>query len=76
MTKIIAALRGIQPNRIAVYLTGIAGLLTAVAPAVASLDTTSAVGAFVGFAGIVQIVDRYLKGWQAHEERQHYSPSE
>ena len=57
------------PNRIAVYLTALAGLLTAVAPAVANLNTTSTVGLATGFAGIVVIAFKWLTGWQAHEAR-------
>ena len=70
MKNLLARIRAIKPNRVAVYLTTAAGLATAVAPAVADLDTTSAGSLAVGFAGIVLVVDRFLKGWQAHEERQ------
>lgn len=57
------------PNRIAVYLTAAAGLLTAITPAVADLDTTSTAGLVGGFIGIAGIVHKFLEGWQRYEER-------
>lgn len=59
----------IAPNRVAVYLTAAGGLATALAPAVAGLDMTSTAGVIAGFAGVAAVVDRWLKGWQAHEYR-------
>lgn len=59
----------IAPNRVAVYLTAVAGLCTALAPAVANLDVTSTVGAVGGLAAVAAVVDRWLKGWQADEAR-------
>lgn len=58
-----------MPNRIAVYLTALAGLLTALAPAVANLDFTSTVGAVGGFVGIAVVVQKWLEGWQKYEDR-------
>lgn len=57
------------PNRIALYLTTIAGLLTALAPVVADLDTTSTAGLIGGFAGIALVVQKWLDGWQKYEDR-------
>lgn len=62
------------PNRIAVYLTGIAGLLTALAPVVANLDLTSTFGLVGGFAGIALVVKQWLSGWAKYEERTALEP--
>lgn len=59
------------PNRLAVYLTALAGLAAALAPAVANLDLTSTVGVAAGFAGITTVVHKWLEGWQKDEERYH-----
>lgn len=74
MKNLVAALRGVKPNRVAVYLTGLAGLCTAIAPAVANLDTTSTIGAVSGLAGVVTIAYKFLTGWQAHEAREAVPP--
>jgi hypothetical protein len=58
-----------KPNRIAVYLTAIAGLLTALAPVVADLDWTSTAGVIAGFVGVAGVVAKWLDGWQKHEAR-------
>lgn len=57
------------PNRIAVYLTGLAGLATAIAVPVAELDTSSTVGVVGGLAAIVGVAVKFLEGWQRHEDR-------
>lgn len=57
------------PNRVAVYLVAIAGLLTALAPAVADLDWTSTAGVLGGGALILGIASKWLEGWQNHENR-------
>lgn len=69
MQSILNALQGVNPNRMAIYLTALAGLATAIAPAVAGMDTSSTAGVIAGFLGIAATVDRFLKGWQAHEAR-------
>lgn len=58
-----------QPNRIAVWLTALAGLLTAISPVVANLDWTSTAGLIAGFVGVVGVVAKWLDGWQKHEAR-------
>jgi hypothetical protein len=60
------------PNRVAVYLTSLAGLLAALAPVVADLDLTSTVGIVGGLGGVVLVVRKWLEGWQKHEERAFY----
>jgi cytochrome c oxidase assembly factor CtaG len=70
MKKIIEAVKGLRPNRVAVYMTSAAGLLTAAAPIVADLDTSDVVGMASGLAAIVAVVDRFLRGWQRHEDRE------
>lgn len=57
------------PNRVAIYLTAAAGLLTALAPVVADLDTSSVVGLVGGFAGIAVVVREFLVNWGKYEER-------
>lgn len=61
-----------NPNRIAVYLTSLAGLATAVAVPLADLDTTSTAGLIAGLAAIAGVVSVWLKGWQKHEERESF----
>jgi hypothetical protein len=57
------------PDKVAVFLVSLAGLLTALAPAVADLDLNSTIGVVGGFLGIVGIVRKWLEGWQMFEER-------
>jgi hypothetical protein len=57
----------LTPNRVAVYLTVVASLLTALAPTVADLDTTSTASLIAGLAGVVVVVVKWLTGWQQHE---------
>jgi hypothetical protein len=56
------------PNRLAVYATIAAGILTAVAPLVADLDTTSTATLIAGLAAIVVAVVKWLTGWQNLEK--------
>lgn len=56
------------PNRVAVYLTASAALLTALAPAVADLDLTSTATLIAGLAGLVTVVCKWLTGWQTDEQ--------
>lgn len=62
------------PNRVALYLTSLAGLGAAVAPVVADLDLTSTIGVIGGLAAILGVVRKWLEGWQAHEEREAFPP--
>jgi hypothetical protein len=57
------------PNRLATYLTIAAGVATAIAPAVADLDTTSVITLGLGLGGIVGAFWKWMTGWQQHEER-------
>lgn len=59
-----------KPNRVAVYLTALAGLAGALAPVVANLDTRSTVGVLGGLATILTVAVKWLDGWQKHEARQ------
>lgn len=63
------------PNRVAVYLVSLAGLLSALAVPLADLDTQSVVGVTAGLASIVAVVDRWLKGWQQHASRPALDPA-
>lgn len=56
-------------NRVVVAVTFVAGLATAVTPAVADLDFTSTAGVIAGFAGITTAASIFLLGWQKHEAR-------
>jgi len=60
----------LAPNRIAIYLTVLASIFTAIAPMVAELDTTSVVSLVTGLAGIVIVVFKFLTGWQSFEARE------
>lgn len=53
-----------QPNRIAAIVAVLAGVLGAVAPLIADLDTSSVAGVIAGLVAIVAVVDRFLKGSQ------------
>jgi hypothetical protein len=59
----------LYPARVASLLAGAAALLSALAPAVANLDTTSTAGALGGAAVILGVLDRFLVGQRAHEAR-------
>ncbi len=56
-----------SPNRIAVYLTAAASLLTAIVPIVADLDLSSTVAILGSLAALVVVVQRFLIGWQQYE---------
>ena len=61
----------------AVYLTALAGLLTAVTPAVANMDTTSTAGMVTGGLMILGVAVKWLDGWQKHEQHlQHVANDE
>lgn len=62
------------PNRIAVYMTSVAGLLTALAPVIANLDLTSTFGLVGGFVGAALVVKQWLDGWAKYEERTALEP--
>lgn len=59
-----------SPNRVAVYLTAVAGIAGAVSVPVANLDTTSTVGVLGGLVTVLGAVVKWLDGWQKHEARQ------
>lgn len=58
------------PNRVAVWLTSLAALSGALAPAVADLDLSSTVGIIGGLAVLLGVVRKWLDGWQAYEKAQ------
>lgn len=60
----------IPANRVAAIFAVIAGVLGALAPIIADIDTSSAAGLIAGLLVIVATVDRFLKGSQAHEHQQ------
>lgn len=60
----------IPANRIAAIVAVIAGVLGALAPVLADLDTTSVAGLIAGLLAIVATVDRYLKGSQEWDRLQ------
>lgn len=64
------------PNRIAVYFTIAAGLASAIAPALADMDTTSVAGVIAGVVAIVTATTTFLFGWQKHEARQAALPAD
>lgn len=55
------------PNRIAVYLTSIAGLLGALSVPIANLDISSTIGIASGLAAISTVAYKWLDGWQWYE---------
>jgi hypothetical protein len=57
-------------NRVAAIFAVVAGVLGALAPIIADIDTASAAGLIAGLLAIVATVDRFLKGSQAHERAQ------
>jgi protein-S-isoprenylcysteine O-methyltransferase Ste14 len=58
------------PNRVAVYLTVLAGIITAVLPTLADMDWKSTAGVMSGLGAIVVAAVTFLIGWQRHEARQ------
>lgn len=57
------------PNRLAAYMTSVAALLAALAPAIANLDLSSTVGVLGGAVVILGVFREWLKGWREHELR-------
>lgn len=58
----------LNTGRIAAGMGAIAGLLAALAPIVANLDTTSTLGVVGGAAVIVTAIVKWLDGWQKYEQ--------
>ncbi len=56
-------------NRVAAIFAVLAGVLGALAPIIADLDTSSTAGLIAGLLAILVPIDRFLKGSQAHEAR-------
>ena len=56
------------PNRVATLIAIIAGVLTAVVPAVANMDWTSTAGVVGGGFAVVVAIVKWLQGWQNHEQ--------
>lgn len=57
-------------NRIVVILTVITGLVGAVVPVLANMDTSSVAGWIAGLGAATTAVITWLLGWQKHEARQ------
>ena len=51
------------PNRLALYITGAASLLAALAPVVADLDWTSTAGIAAGLASFAAVMYKWLDNW-------------
>ena len=58
-----------NPNRIAVYLTAAAALITGVLAVWGELDWTSLVGILGSLGALLGVVVKWLTGWQQYEER-------
>jgi len=58
---------GLNKGRIVTYLGAIAGLATALAPALGNLDFASTGGLVGGMLAIAFIVSKWLDGWQKYE---------
>lgn len=54
-------------GRIVAVLAAVAGLATALAPALANLDFASTGGLVGGMLALAAIVSRWLQGWQKYE---------
>lgn len=62
----------LTPNRVAVFLTAGAGLLSALAPVVADLNLTDTTQILGSLAAVVVVVHKWLSGWQQYEHRSYY----
>lgn len=63
----------LAPNRVVVYLTGLAALATAVAAVWGDLDWTSTAGVAAALVTLLGVVVKWLDGWQKYEARDHDS---
>jgi hypothetical protein len=59
----------LAPNRVAVYLTALASLATALAPVLADLDSWQTLGLIGSLSVFGGVVLKWLHGWQKHEAR-------
>ena len=59
-----------HPNRVVAVIAALLSLALAVLPVLGDFDWTSTAGVLAGIAAVVAVVDRWLRGWQAHENRQ------
>lgn len=57
------------PNRIAVVVAAAITLALAALPVVADMDWTSTAGIVAGIVAVLGIVQKWLDGWQKHEDR-------
>ena len=58
-----------NPNRTAVLITAVSGLVGALAVPIANLDLSSTAGVVAGLITITTVVNRWLIGWQNYEKR-------
>lgn len=61
------------PNRVVALATALFGLVAAVCVPLANLDWSSTAGVIAGIGAVALTANRWLIGWQGHEERQAYN---
>lgn len=59
----------ITPARVASLLAGVSALAAGLTPAVANLDTTSTAGCIAGAIAVLGVLQQFLIGQRAHEQR-------
>jgi len=57
----------LSANRIAIYVTALAGLVTALLPVVTDLGLTEVAGILGGLLAVTAVVSKFLDGWQQYE---------
>lgn len=60
-----------MPNRVAAVVTALIALALAVLPVVGNFDWTSTAGCIAGVVAVLAIVQKWLDGYQKHEQRAH-----
>lgn len=58
-----------KPNRVVAVAGALISLALALLPVIANFDWRSTAGAIAGIVAVLGIVQKFLDGWQAHEER-------
>lgn len=55
------------PNRVVALATALIGLVLALVPVIGNFDWTSTAGILAGIGAVAAIANRWLIGWQLHE---------
>jgi hypothetical protein len=59
------------PNRVAAVAAAVISLALGVLPVIGNFDWTSTAGAIAGIVAVLTVTQKWLDGYQKHEQRDH-----